>query len=645
MAKNQTSKNSNIFYQMYSTSQKVQDSGFKCNSALDEGDTSFDIDGSEGVITDSNGDELSSIDFGSIHADELTEYNNETKIIGPQDVYLIQGNVKGDSYALQAFRITDIIQEKEYYDSFINIKFSINWISCGNLESAEIDTYYVRTEPGSVCDLIQSELDKLCCPVAVTIQNLEECEKCNYKNCKDMSDFLVFQSNEEGIQFYVYDVFVSTIDPDYENYDGSFSDYSETPFVNGNIDFDYILDIIRRFAPRQFSDDCQCCCENNDYSEVPCDIYKFLVTIGPLAMNDKDAFSYNIKGLTEFAKYIDDCGNIIDEAGFRRAVAKYPDLYSYYFGLRNAILLRYNIHDILKILVEISNYIHQANVQGPYRLQEEFCKRVNAQKYKSGAMRGIILIIDWAGMEEDLEALKVAHVPDKITLLEPVELPKGFSLEGYKCAPTLYNKVEANVEPSAVIKAESDFYNKNCNGMPIRRVFSNSSLKQETDSIWTRNLHKRLSNNTQWCNNYDYHTNDIWCNESEYHDAFNTENNGLKYESSVNEEFIIKEDYINERVRPAVYPVHPKYRYLENLPGITKSEEDMYGIIHEEKSVGLYRLMSFLNENNMFTTVGQIYFVIASKDDYTSSDKNLLNSLLVYNPNKVPIRCKIMVFS
>ena len=97
---------------MYSTVNDVQNSGYKCNSAVNETQTSFDISGSEGQITDSNGDVLASIDLGTIHADGIQEYYTETKILAPQSAYLLQGNVLGETYSAQFFPILKDIQEK-----------------------------------------------------------------------------------------------------------------------------------------------------------------------------------------------------------------------------------------------------------------------------------------------------------------------------------------------------------------------------------------------------------------------------------------------------------------------------------------------------------------------------------------------------
>jgi len=67
-----TTKNKNLFYQLYSHSNDVVNSGYVCSSAVDEADTSFDISNSTAEITDSNGDTLASVDLSAIHADNLT---------------------------------------------------------------------------------------------------------------------------------------------------------------------------------------------------------------------------------------------------------------------------------------------------------------------------------------------------------------------------------------------------------------------------------------------------------------------------------------------------------------------------------------------------------------------------------------------
>ena len=55
--------------------------------------------------------------------------------------------------------------------------------------------------------------------------------------------------------------------------------------------------------------------------------------------------------------------------------------------------------------------------------------------------------------------------------------------------------------------------------------------------------------------------------------------------------------------------------------------------------------MQYLNENELWTKVGQAYMIVGAKDDYQSKVKNLHNSTLIYNPNNVPVKIRFMVFS
>lgn len=64
-----------------------------------------------------------------------------------------------------------------------------------------------------------------------------------------------------------------------------------------------------------------------------------------------------------------------------------------------------------------------------------------------------------------------------------------------------------------------------------------------------------------------------------------------------------------------------------------------------KRTVGLYRYMQHLAENNGWLNCGEGYMIIGPEDDYQSRKHNLQNSLLVYNPNDVPIRISFMIFS
>ena len=61
--------------------------------------------------------------------------------------------------------------------------------------------------------------------------------------------------------------------------------------------------------------------------------------------------------------------------------------------------------------------------------------------------------------------------------------------------------------------------------------------------------------------------------------------------------------------------------------------------------IGLFRYMQYVNENNLWNKVGDAYMIIGKDDDPQSHNLNLPTSLMVYNPNDVPIRVRYMIFS
>ena len=61
--------------------------------------------------------------------------------------------------------------------------------------------------------------------------------------------------------------------------------------------------------------------------------------------------------------------------------------------------------------------------------------------------------------------------------------------------------------------------------------------------------------------------------------------------------------------------------------------------------IGLFRYLQWVHENGLWNKVGESYMIIGNDDDPQSHDLNLPTSLVVYNPNPVPIRIKYMIFS
>ena len=621
------SKNTNLFMKLYSTPSGYANVPFTCGNALDLSDTSADISNSELQITDSNGDIITSLDMSGIHAAGLTEYYTETKIIGPQSAYLLQGNVIGETYAAQFFAITPEIQHYENYEPFINLKFCINYVQCSTLCQQLIDTYKLRTQPQDVCEIIQAKFDSLGIPVAVSIRSLAPC------NCEDMNcgkkdnpiDYLVFQSTQEGYQFFVYDVFVSAIDYSYENFNREWADYTESPFVGAVINFDTIIDLIRSSAPRLVGN-----ATRPNYDRVPCDIYKYFVSIVPLAVDQADAFAHNYNALKEFAKCFNELGELIDSKYqmFVTLGHMYPDIYAYYFGMKDALLYKYNIHDIIAMLGQVSAYIHESNVVGPYKLVEDFEKRLYPQKYPNGAFRGIAIVPDYpdateAGVEK-FAALRLAHVSDSIIVEEKIELPEDMHIEGYICngCKDVYIKHRAEVKVNTLLQEELEVYRKCDCALPIRKVVSNDGLnKAYEDDVWTSALHKKVDNSDLWTNSTHKTNDSIWSDYQEEDTQKPAEN--------------WDDEYVDD------YRVPSKYDVLARVPGrYPKAVDDP-----KQTIVGLYGYMAYLCMNDMWTKCGSAYMCIGLEDDYQSKIKNLQNSVLIYNPNPVPIKISFIVFS
>ena len=55
--------------------------------------------------------------------------------------------------------------------------------------------------------------------------------------------------------------------------------------------------------------------------------------------------------------------------------------------------------------------------------------------------------------------------------------------------------------------------------------------------------------------------------------------------------------------------------------------------------------MEYLSSNDLWLRIGDGYMIIGKDDDKQLKAKNLLQSLLVYNPNQIPIKIKYIIFS
>ncbi|WQJ53907.1 MAG: hypothetical protein [Wendovervirus sonii] len=66
---------------------------------------------------------------------------------------------------------------------------------------------------------------------------------------------------------------------------------------------------------------------------------------------------------------------------------------------------------------------------------------------------------------------------------------------------------------------------------------------------------------------------------------------------------------------------------------------------HKHDIIGLFRYMQYVNDEHLWQKLGESYMIIGKDDDPQNSYRNLPESMIIYNPNDVPIRIKYLIFS
>lgn len=607
-----TTKNKNLFYQLYSKDNSIANSGYVCQSAINENETSFDISGSEAQITDSNGDILASLDLSKIHAAGITQYNVETKLLQPHSAYLLQGNEYGETYKSQFFLIHKSLCNVYEYQDYCNLQFDLLYKQKGKINNVQVTTKKIRETYGSFTILAQNQLNKLLVPISISIKVFDDenssCAKLEYIN---------FQSTEEGYDFIIRNVILTPIlnseSTDMEK-DGEFYD---SPFTEPNLTQDLILDILDEIQPNKVGQ------HNTDLNtyKIGCDIYRALMKLSLDVFSDFQLFSYEIDILK---KYFLPCFNEITgeleyEDKFKAVINKYHTVYVHYFS---NLLDTYNIHDIVKVLEKIQEYIYSVkSTIGKYYCFEDISRRVNCVKYPNGACRGIVLVPNWPNNEDyESNVLLINHVADQIEICLPInnDLLKNY----YGCDiyhnkhAQLYEKALATVKINALIPNEKQQYIEDINNLPLNDISSNDGFSTSFDNLYVAGYdeHKFINNKfhrlpltqdkTNWSEPIKYHNDEMYIEN-------NTDNNDLWTNTSNTNGM----------------------RYVDTHENISN------------KFIGLYKYMEYLSANDIWIRCGDAYMILAKDDNYEIKTKNLLSSLLVYNPNDIPIRIKYIVFS
>ena len=606
-----TTKNKNLFYQLYSHSNDVVNSGYVCQTAVDENDTSFDISGSEAQITDSNGDILASVDLSSIHAAGITQYNVETKILQPKSAYLLQGNEYGETYKSQFFKIYKRISDVPGYADYCNLQFDILYRQNNKICNIHVNTKKVRTTFGSFVNIVQTQLNKLKVPVSISIKTFDDPE-----SSEQQIDYINFQSTQQGYDFIVRNVIITPIMRGDETDDGQIAQFIDSPFGEPEITADMILELIDKYQPQLIGQTIT----YNDYQyKICCAVYKAFLKLANNIGEDLNNFYYEFNILYKyFLPCFDLNGNIINQERLNELKEQYIEIYDKFFG---GLLAGYNIYDIFKILQDMKNYIlYIIIINGPSYCFEDFNKRILNFKYPNGAMRGIVIIPDWPNDSEyDYSVLWVNHIADQVEICVPVDIQslqkyyKGDILRNKNAR--LYEKALATVKINALIPEEKEQYIEDFDNLPLNDISSNDGFTTSFDKLQVagfdtndfiyNDFHRvPLSLNSSEPSDITYHQDDIFITDQ------NDDNN--------------------------IWETQPN----KGLPKFVDSHKAL-----SDKIIGLYKYMEYLSTNDLWLRVGDGYMLVGKDDNFQTNTKNLLQSVLIYNPNDIPIRVKYIIFS
>lgn len=609
-----TTKNNNLFYNLYSTKNDVTSSGYKCGNSIDEEYTSFDISGSEAQITDSNGEILSSMSLGNIHVDELSQYNIETKVLQPHSTYLLQGSELGEAHKTLCFIIPENISQIEKYYNYCDAAFDISYTLNNQLFDIKVLTKDIRETSGNFIILIQKLIDKLKLPISVSIKFAEK----SFTLDKTI-DYIEFIATEEGFEYTVRNVILYPILPGDNTSDGTIGEFYDSPFTPEEITSDLILSIMEEIQPKRNNGN-----NTSEYS-IQCNLYKELLQFTDIMTDDFNTFIYE---LDIVKKYFLSCfdkeyeyGKLLFPKQFEELCEHYKEI-SYKFF--NDVFMQYNIFDLIEIFDKFVEYIYSVRSNnGPNNCYEDLNRRVEGIKYKNGAMKGCVILPEWPDSETvEHNVLLAHHVSDQIEICVPVDLQEiidHFGGNVRACRTTrLYEKALAHVQINALIPDERTKYIEDTNNMLLTDIMSNKGFVSSFDTLQLPGMdtHDKVLN--------DFHRVPLAQRRNSNDDIIDYHNPEMYIDrSNVDDEGIWENNPNKNNIRSV--DTHQAYT---------------------EKYIGLYKYMEYLSQNDLWLRIGDSYMITGKKDDPDNPQiKNLLSSLIIYNPNDVPIRIKCMIFS
>ena len=539
--------NSNLFYQLYSKSDNTVAAPYICSSAVDENDTSFDVSGDKGIITDSNGKELASIDLTPIHADNITQYGVETQVLEPNGYYVLEGKYYGEAFASYAYEIPKIISDVIGYEKYVSLSFDIIY---GNWKREFKHIRIIANASDDLDILINNTLQELKIPVNATIQTLPNLSG---KNC----EYLVFTAEQKKYFYYLRNLLLKVC---FQS-----EDYINSPFNNLSTDDlkQIIIDNLNNFKP---------ILAGHDEYEFDCVLYAWILKKYKGIKQDLYKFKYVLEQLANpdlTPEEIAELNKLLDYTAFSDDVIQKE-----YYTYEQLCVICNMLQSICDEVSEQSDYYPKQ-----LWLQEDISKRITFIKYPNGAYKGIVIIPDYPKDEKfEYNSLYIHHIQDVITVFEK----------------THNNDVVC--DNLHVIDNENEQENSE---------HVNTDL---IDPVYRRKIYGVISN-------VDF------AKENE-HFSFNWKEHHPKCEAV-----------------DTLSCCYPEY-FMDRSIAVGQHQQKVNNDI-----MSLTGYIDYLNANNLWTKFGHFYSAIGKNDDPQNHTKNYITSVLIHNPNNIPIRIKYLTFS
>ncbi len=103
------------------------------------------------------------------------------------------------------------------------------------------------------------------------------------------------------------------------------------------------------------------------------------------------------------------------------------------------------------------------------------------------------------------------------------------------------------------------------------------------------------------------------------------------------------DNWINPEEIPYIQQIHSEWEH-SHVPAYYMMNT-FYKVASKYDALGLYGYANYLTKRNLWMSMGQLYARTAVEDDESAVSRNLIPSLLIYNPNDFPVTINYMTFA